>query len=262
MFKNQRHAEILEILRCENFVSVKDLSERLFASQPTVRRDLNMLENQGLIRRSHGGAILADGRVDTPRQFRKGTRSKEKLNICRLAATLLLPNTLIFTDASTTASYLADFIHPNDNITVVTNGLPMFLSLVENSVSAFSTGGRFAKTSEAFEGRQAEEMVKSFNADMMFFSSSAMDLDGEISDYSEEETALRRVMRERSEKVVFLVDSAKIGNKSAFRAFSLADIDYLITNQPLSESLLSRFGFVLLRQKENALLYQQIKEKE
>ena len=60
MFKNQRHNEILEILKNERFASVSELSERLFSSQPTIRRDLNFLEKQGYLRRSHGGAIPAD----------------------------------------------------------------------------------------------------------------------------------------------------------------------------------------------------------
>ena len=60
MYKNQRHTEILEILKEEGFCSVRELSERLYASLPTVRRDLNFLQREGLICRSHGGAIPAN----------------------------------------------------------------------------------------------------------------------------------------------------------------------------------------------------------
>ena len=81
MFKNQRHEEILEILKKEGFAGVCDLSKRLFASQPTIRRDLDILEKQGYIRRSHGGAILANGNLNTPVPYRKGKHAKEKAQI-------------------------------------------------------------------------------------------------------------------------------------------------------------------------------------
>ena len=90
MLKNHRQEEIMEILKAEKFASVPDLSRRLYASQPTIRRDLGALEQQGLIRRSHGGAIPADDKGNIPVSFRSGTHTAEKLRICRLAATLIL----------------------------------------------------------------------------------------------------------------------------------------------------------------------------
>ena len=256
MFKNQRHAEILDILKNEGFAEVRVLSERLFASQPTIRRDLDFLEKQGYVRRSHGGAILADDKINTPVSFRRGTRSQEKLRICRLAATLIQPGSLIFTDASTTASHLASFLRESDNVTVVTNGYPICRVLAENNVRTFSTGGRMLKSSLAFVGRQAEESVRNFNADLLFFSSSSLGTDGTISDYSEEETALRRAMRQHCRKTVFLCDSGKFGTVSAFRAFSLSELDYAVTDAPLDASLLKAADMILLKEQDGAFLYQ------
>lgn len=255
MFKNQRHSEILEILKHEGFAGVRDLGERLYASQPTIRRDLDYLEKQGYIRRSHGGAVLADGRINTPVPFRKGTMTREKINICRLAATLIKPDQLIFADASTTAFYLSDFLRAEDNITVVTNGMTLSRTLSENRIRTFSTGGRLVRESEAFVGRIAENTAKEFFADLMFFSSSSLGADGVISDYSEEETALRLVMRDRSRQVVFLCDSGKFQCRSAFRVFSLCEIDYFVTDKPISEDLLSACGLVLKSQADGAVMY-------
>ena len=77
MIKNKRHEEILEILKNEGIISVRDIGERLFASQPTIRRDLAFLEKEGLIRRSHGGAILAGDPVNMPISYRRGKRLRE-----------------------------------------------------------------------------------------------------------------------------------------------------------------------------------------
>lgn len=256
MFKNQRHEEILEILKNESFAGVCDLSKRLFASQPTIRRDLDILEKQGYIRRSHGGAILANGNLNTPVPYRKGKRAKEKAQICQLASTLLRPDMLIFTDASTTVLHLSDWINEKDNITVVTNGLSMCRALVERNVNTYSTGGHFFKRSEAFVGRHAEETVNGFNADMMFISVASLDSEGMLSDFSEEELALRLIMKKRCEKTVLLIDSEKIEKKSAFRIFPLSEIDYIVTNTPLSDHLIERYRLTVLRRSEHAILYQ------
>lgn len=255
MLKNQRHTEILEILKNEGFAEVRDLGKRLYASQPTIRRDLDFLERSGYIRRSHGGAMLADDKINTPVSFRRGTKAREKAQICRLAATLIRSGSLIFADASTTASHLADAIDPKANVTVVTNGYPICRALSEKDIRVFSTGGRLLKNSEAFVGRGAEETVRRFNAEWLFFSSSSLSDDGTISDYSEEETSLRIAMRGGARRSVFLCDSTKFGNSSAFRAFALSDIDYAVTDAPLSESMLKANGFNLVRSEDGAFMY-------
>ena len=255
MFKNQRHGEILDILKEQGFAGVKELSDRLYASQPTVRRDLDILEKQGYVRRSHGGAVLADGRVNTPIPFRRGRRTKEKVSICRLAATLIEEGDLVFTDASTTAFYISEFIKETDHVTVLTNGLSICAALSERNITVFSTGGRLLKESEAFAGRHAEAALEMFNADVMFFSTSAFDGCGMISDFSEEEVALRRVMRARSARAVFLCDSEKFGKTSAFVAFSLDEVDNIVTDNPLEREIAEKYGFAVIDEQDGCLLY-------
>lgn len=255
MLKNQRHSEILEILKQESFADVRSLGERLYASQPTIRRDLDLLEKKGFIKRSHGGATLADGKMNTPVSFRKGTKAKEKGQICKLASTLIESESLIFIDASTTASHLADHIGEDLNVTVVTNGYPVCIKLAEKRIRVFSTGGKFVQSSLAFVGSQAEEASRKFNAEWFFFSSSSFDDEGIISDFSEEENSLRRVMYDGAQNRVFLCDSGKFGKRSAFRAFSLEHIDYIVTDMPISEDLLEKFNYTLVASDEQAFMY-------
>ena len=255
MLKNERHEEILKILKEEHFAAVRHLGERVHASQPTIRRDLDLLERQGLVRRSHGGVALADGKINTPVPFRKGTRIKEKTNICRLAASLINPNQTIFTDASTTAFFLSGFLNKEDGLTVVTNGLSLCRELSQNSIRTFSVGGRLVRESEAFVGRISEETVKNFYADIMFFSSSSFDDSGIISDYSEEETALRKAMRDHSQATVFLCDSGKFHTRSAFRAFSVCEIDYLVSDERIPEELAEKCGLSIYMEDDGAVMY-------
>ena len=255
MYKNQRHNEILAILKEEGFASVRGLSERLYASQPTIRRDLEFLQREELIRRSHGGAILADEKRKAPVSFRSGTQSKQKAKICRLAAELISSGSLIFTDASTTVMHLADFLREEEDLTVVTNGYPICRCLSDRNIRTISTGGRLLKNSMAFVGSSAEEVASGFNADYFFFSSSALDEDGMISDYSEEETALRRIMMKRSRQTVFLCDSGKFNSCSAYRVTRLKEISHIITDHPLPNELLIKNSLTIKKQTDDAIWY-------
>lgn len=256
MLKNQRHCELLDILKEDGFASVRDLSERLYASQPTVRRDLIYLEQHGYVRRNHGGAILANGTVNTPIPFRKGTKPKEKAQICQLAATLLHPDTLIFTDASTTAVHLVDYIKESDHISVLTNGMLMCHALAEKNFRTFMTGGRLLKDSEAFVGATAERTVREFYADYFFVSAASISEDGVVSDYSEEETHLRRTMRENSRKTVLLIEAGKFGTRSPFCVFTLAEVDFVVINMELPPVLCEQYHLTLTAKSDNVCLYQ------
>ncbi len=260
MLKNKRHTEIIDILTRQGFAGVTELGEKLFASQPTIRRDLAYLEKQGYIVRNHGGAVLANGKVNTPIPFRRGTRAKEKKNICRLAATLIKPEKLLFIDASTTAFFLSEYIDKSSNVTVVTNGLPLCSALGEAGVRTFSTGGRVFHESEALIGSVAERTVTEYNADMMFFSASSFDYDGLISDYCEEENDLRRIMRRHSKTAVFMCDSGKFGTRSAFSFFNLSEIDYLITDRALDADTLRALSLTEEAEDAGAVLYRHTAE--
>ena len=255
MFKNQRHEEIIRLLKEDGFASVKELSERLYASLPTIRRDLDYLQKEGLIHRSYGGAIAADEKRKAPVSFRSGTNFRQKARICRVASELIRKGNVIFTDASTTVTHLVDFIDEKDDLTVITNGYPICRMLAEKNIRTYSTGGRLLKSSMAFVGSAAEETVNGFNADLFFFSSSSLDENGMISDYSEEEAALRKVMYDRSYKRVFLVDSKKFGSKSAFRSFPLSEVDHIITDAPLPEELVDQHRLSIYKQYETVTWY-------
>lgn len=241
MFKSERHEKIVNILKEKTFASVPYIAEQLFVSLPTVRRDLTFLEEQGYVKRSHGGAILADRRTDIPLPFRSGTKSREKQRICRAASKLIKDGNVIFTDASSTVLHIAELLSEREDITLVTNGLGFAERLSQSKVRLYATGGRVLSSSHAFVGQRACDFLGDFNADIMFFSSSSLSPDGTVSDYSEEETLLRRQMMNRSRIHVFMCDSTKFGRTSAFRLCSIKDVDYVISDFPLPENILKEF---------------------
>lgn len=258
MFKTQRHNEILEILREERFVSVPSLSKRLYVSLPTIRRDLTYLEQEGYIKRSHGGAILAEQNTNVPLSYRRGKKSNEKIKMCKVASTLIKNGSLIFTDASSTVLHIADVLDRFENITVVTNGLKFADKLGGSNITVFATGGKILKTSLAFSGARAVDFVSDFSADIMFFSSSALTYGGAITDYSEEETQLRKKMLQNSAVKVFMCDSSKFYLNSAFNLCSITDVDYIITDVSLPDDIIDKSLF-FEKEFEGAFLYTRIK---
>ena len=243
MLKNERQNEILEILKKDGFATVTTLSEILYASLPTVRRDLTLLEEEGYVKRCHGGAMILDGSTNPPVYFRRGHNVREKLKMCETASTLISENDTVFIDASTSAYHITSFLKKNPNITVITNGLPLSTDLAETDIRVYSTGGRLLKESLAFVGTLAERSIASYNADIMIFSVASLSSDGVLSDWCEEEAMLRIAMSKNARKKVLLCDCSKFETVSTFKLFSLDCIDYLVTDNPLPEEIAKKFGY-------------------
>ena len=204
MLKSQRQVEILNILKSEEFITVGDLADRLYASQPTVRRDLSALESEGFVRRCHGGAMLNSADTRPPIYFRQEKNAKEKARMCSVASELISDGDVIFVDASSTALHIADHIGKRNGLTVITNGHFAAERFSEQGATVYSIGGRLIMESMVYAGDMAEKMVESYNADIMFFSVASLSDDGILSDWSEEERGVRVLMSKNSAKKVFM----------------------------------------------------------
>ncbi len=241
MLKEERLLKICEILEKDKFSTVERLSQLLYFSKPTIRRDLALLEKEGRIKRSHGGAMLkADSDSDVPISFRTGKKHSEKSRMCREAIKLVKQNDVIFIDGSTTAQGIAHYLPEDMDVTVVTNSISVSDILSKKNIRTYCTGGRLIPESRAFAGSAAEEFIRGFSADIMFFSSSALASDGKICDWSEAETSLRRIMLKNSRIKVFMCDETKFGKHSAHILGTLSDVDCIITDKPLPESFTYR----------------------
>lgn len=232
--KSQRQNEIMEILKEKKFATVSYLAKKLFSSAPTIRRDLTYLEDKGFVKRSHGGAMLADeNTTPVPIDFRTQTHTAEKMQICKKASGFIKENSVIFIDCSTTTLHLADFIPQGRNITVVTNSFPLCALLNEKNVTTYCTGGLLVPQSKGFVGKRAEAFLEDFCADACFFSSYALDDEGKITDYSDLETSFRKTMLKNSRLKIFMCDVSKVSKKSVFNVASLDDVDYVVTDKRL-----------------------------
>lgn len=229
--KHTRQEKIIALLKDNQYMTVEQLSRQLFFSMPTVRRDLTELERKGMILRSRGGASLRDPlRSAVAFDLRNTLQAKEKSALAARAAALIEDGDVIFLDASTTVLHMLKHLPEKHDISVVTNSIQVPLLLRSSGIPVFSTGGRLISNSLAYGGSTAEQMLEAFHIDKLFFSSYALTEQGDILDYSEEETTLRRKLLTTARKSIFLCDSTKIGRHSLFHVANVRDVDHVITD--------------------------------
>lgn len=236
MYFCERHQKILDILKETGSASVNKLSEHLFVSPPTIRRDLSYLKEQNLIHRTFGGAALKTLAVDEiPFELRDGEDAAAKEIIAQKAAKYLADDMVIFLDASSTVFRLVPYIKNFNNITVVTNSPKVCLTLAEDGLSSHCTGGTLLSKSKAFVGEGAARFIKNFNADVFFFSCRGITKEGFITDSSIIESEIRRVMMANADKSVMLCSSVKIGKKYAYNVADTSEVDEIISEIDTSE---------------------------
>ena len=225
-----RHQQILDILKREKSVSVTRLARELFASEPTIRRDLALLEKQGHLKRVYGGAILG-GAPDRelPYNVRTAVQEEAKAIMARKAAAYLHKGDVVFLDGSSSAARLTEYIQKIGDILVVTSGAKTALDLAERGVRVISTGGQMITRSFTYVGSHAEACIRSMRADLVFFSCRGLSDDGEMTDISIEEINLRRTMLERAHTKILLCDSSKFGKQYMYSLGYRDEIDDVIS---------------------------------
>jgi len=238
---HERHTLILELLKRHQTLTNQQLSKAVYASLPTIRRDLNALESRGLIRRVRGGATLADltQQLEVPISLRQREQTREKVTIAHKALSLIPRGATLFLDASTTVYQLARLLPADYELTVITNNLRTGALLVQRRVRTYLLGGALNASLSAL-GSYAQDMLRNLRADIMFFSASALTDDGEIMDFSESEAHLRQLMFARAEKKYFLCDSSKIGKTSLHRLCHIGEVDGVLTETEIPQNPLTQ----------------------
>lgn len=237
-----RQQEIITILKTANkAVPVKELCDTLFASESSIRRDLQKLEKQGLIKRSYGNAELAvnfSSIVTFSHRTQQNVQAKKEIAI--KAASLIKDGNILFLDQSSTSLYLANEIAQRSGLTVVTNNTEIMICLANSKLKVISCGGYLSTDNRnCLIGDDARQTFENFYADIAFFSTKSISSDGIISDCSREEVSIRNTMLKQASKKVFLCDSTKFDTLSPCRQCTLADVNYFVSEGNASEQFAS-----------------------
>ena len=171
MLSLERQQAILAYMKNKNAVLVSELSRQFYISETTIRRDLNRLEKQNLVKRTYGGAMLLTGLSnDVPLLMRENENTSPKEKIARAASRFLRDGTTIFMDSSTTSDRLIPCFEKKTGITVVTNALRTAMKLsAYSNLTVFIAGGRIRKKSVSVTGVTACDFYSQYYADIAFF---------------------------------------------------------------------------------------------
>ena len=234
MIRYERHQKIIEYLEAKQSATVKELARVLYTSEASVRRDIQTLEMQGFVNKIYGGVILAKYQNKVvPVDLRDGDNSTVKEELAKKAASLIKDGDTVIMDASSTVRRIIKYIGHLHNVKIITNNMGIFSECDGLDVGLYCTGGTYSPHNHAFVGAAAENYIRNISADIVFFSSQGISEDGTISDVSEEESAIRRVMIERADKKYFLCDGSKIGVRKMFTLCHKDDLTGVICNKNL-----------------------------
>ena len=235
MIKNERFDKILQILETEKYSTIENLAKLLYVSPVTARRDLKKLEQDGLVSTCYGGVSLVhDPSKELPWVVRKNYNNTIKKHIAKKAATLIPNGATVLFDASSTVSYMIEHLKPEQNITIITNGIQTLSLAAQKHIKTYCTGGKLIDNSLSLSGSIAIKTINSIHADLMFFSSNGISSEGQITDQSESETELRQALLANSDKHYFICDSSKLNKSFLFHVCHASELDDVICDVPLS----------------------------
>lgn len=225
MFTEERFNIILQELQTKGIVSVTELVKILDASESTVRRDLNALHNNGLLKKIHGGAIsIGDNtsKHDYKVNVRKTLNVEEKQLIAKKAASFITDNDVIYLDAGTTTELLIDYIETN-NILVVTNGIVHAKKLLEKGIKTFMLGGEVKAVTEAIVGSNAVEDLKKYNFSKGFFGSNGVSNKSGYTTPDINEAMVKAEAIKRCNESYVLADESKLDEVSFITFGNISD---------------------------------------
>lgn len=229
MYNIERQTEILNILEKSKSISVNKLSKLLYVSEPTIRRDLTVLEKQGQVLRTHGGVVLRQtAEKEIPLMLREDQNSFSKKIIAEKASRYINNGDVIFLDASSTVAHIIPHLRKFNDIIVITNSPKTSIKLGEENIKNYCTGGLLLLHSIAYVGNETEKFVSNINANVFFFSSRGYTEDGYITDSSIEEATIKKAMMKNADKSFYLCDSSKKNKKYMYNICSTKEVTEII----------------------------------
>ncbi|MEV4116204.1 DeoR/GlpR family DNA-binding transcription regulator [Nonomuraea sp. NPDC049695] len=241
MLQRLRHAEIMRRVRLSGATSVRDLASQLGVSPSTIRRDLEVLDRDGTLRRVRGGALASvDTDTDADRPFAEvaAVDEQDKEAVAVRAAELVSDGEVVLLDIGTTTMRLARRLRGR-RVTVVTSSLAVLDVLRSDpEIELLLLGGMVRRPYHSLVGVLTEAALSQVVADRVFLGVSGVRPDGQLVDTTLAEVPLKRAMIAAAGQVVLLVDRHKFPGTGALRVCGPEDIDVIVTNEGADEATL------------------------
>jgi len=246
MILRERQNRIINALRTDGAASVRELAETLSVSESTIRRDLEILDRNGELTRTYGGAVLKPGAtVEEPGESRIESAYDDsrdvdlKARMADEAAAMVTDGSVVILDIGTTTPLVARRLRGRD-VTVITSNLAVFDELRDDeAVRLVLLGGVVRRNYRTLVGSLAELALGQVSADLVFLSCTGVRANGHVVDNMAVEAPIKQSMIAASDRVVLLAAETKFPGTGALRLCSLADIDVLVTTAGVPEATLA-----------------------
>lgn len=238
----ERRHKILKILENNSSMRITDLSKFLGVSEATVRRDLNKLHEAGQIQRIHGGAIIVDRPVsEAPVILRINQNTEAKRRIGKLAASLIMEGDTVFIGSGSTTQEVARNLVGKQNITIITNAMPIInLLSKEEGISLIATGGFLRSSELSFIGHLTEQVLRELRPQKVIMGIRAVSLEEGLTNDYLPEVSTDRVIIQSAPEVILVADQTKFGKVCAALVAPISAIHTLVTNSEIDEDTLSK----------------------
>jgi DeoR/GlpR family transcriptional regulator of sugar metabolism len=242
MLAIERRNEILTKLSTDGKVLVADLAKEFDVTEETIRRDLEKLDNDGLARKTYGGAVKNENfNIDLPFHVRKQTNVESKKRIAALIGDMINDGDYIMLDSSTTALCVIKSILHKKNITLITNSIEILIELCNKPEwNILSTGGMLKEGGLSLVGYQAEKMISGFHVDLAICSCKGIDEFNGITDSNERDAEIKKAFFKSANHRLLAVDSSKFDRASFVKVCGINEVDTIVTEEKPSEIWLER----------------------
>ena len=230
----ERRSDILELLQQIGSHRVEALAQHFGVSSVTIRNDLNYLEQQGYVTRSHGFAVLNSIlNIELSISDKSNHYPELKQRIGKAAAALINEGDRLILDSGTTTKAIVSHLGLK-SLTILTNGLEIAMELVScPNVEIRMTGGVLRKNAMSFSGVMADDNLRNYRFDKVFLGVDGFDLHKGVTTFNEQEAHLNRLMCEAADQIIVVTDSSKFGQYSNFVICQANQIDVLVTDDKL-----------------------------
>ena len=233
MHQSARQAAILKSLEVQGICTVVDLAAEMAVSDETIRRDIKVMANKGLVERVHGGVLLPELFREPDFQKRMNRNAAAKQAIARLAAACVANGETLMMDTGSTTAYVARALAGHADLMVVTNCTGIAGSLSPGKgTRVYLTGGEFRSDDGAVLGASAIEFVKQFRVRLAILSMGAINLEDGLMDFHLGEAEFSRAIIAAAKRVIVVADHTKFDAQAPVRVCGVEDIDTLITERP------------------------------
>lgn len=242
LFREERRQQILRVAENQQRVTVDGLAKLFGVSPVTIRGDLAWLEQNGLLTRTHGGAVPAlPQRVDLAFAARELTQQPEKERIGVAAASLIQNGESVALDASTTALHLARNLRGTKEITVITNGIRIAEEIANYpSLTIILAGGLIRPAAMSVVGNWSEALFKQINIGKAFVGAKGFTLTEGLTDVDGEEVKLKQALVAAAREVIVIIDHSKWGQVGLATFCSVDRIDRIITDRAAPKDLVQK----------------------